>query len=148
MEQNIDPMSFFNSSEEETLEAIERSESSPRIRDGRICICGHPHTRHATFADVVSCTPSRMSCDCKLIRLVADVSDTRPFLRRTEGPGPDHALQKAMKVAKDRNIEVEWLIESICDKCETPARVDVVPISQNGKKGYNVFLCLTCRSEL
>jgi hypothetical protein len=147
LEENIDPMSFFSSSEEEVLEAIEKSEGSPRIRDGRICICGHPHTRHSTYGDVVACNPTRMTCDCKVIRLVAEVSDTRPFLRRTEGPGADHALQKSMKVAKDKNIEVKWLIDSICDKCQTKTRVDVVPISQNGKKGFNVFLCLECRSN-
>ena len=147
MEENSNPMDFFSSSEEETLEAIERSESSPRVRDGRICICGHPNTRHSTYGDIVACNPTRMACDCKVIRLVLETSDTRPFLRRTEGSGADHALQKAVQIAKDKKIEVTWLVESICDKCQNKTKVDVVPISQNGKKGYNVFLCLECRSN-
>jgi hypothetical protein len=145
LEENKDAMSFFDFSEEEALEVAEKEIIRTRERDGRICICGHPNTRHASYADVVSCTPTRMACDCQQIRLVLDVSDTRLFLRKTTGSGTSHALSKSVSKAQSLGSEVKWLVEPRCDKCGILKAVSPVAISQNGKHGYNAFLCVDCR---
>jgi hypothetical protein len=145
LEENKDAMSFFDFSEEEALQVAEEEVIRTRERDGRICICGHPNTRHSTYADVVACNPTRMACDCKQIRLVLEVSDTRLFLRKTNGSGTSHALSKSMSKAKSLGVEIKWLIDPKCDRCNVEKPISPVSISQNGKHGYNAFLCVDCR---
>lgn len=145
MEENKDPMSFFDFSKEEALEVSENEIIRSRVRDGRICICGHPNTRHSSYADIVACNPTKMACDCKQIRLVLEVSDTRLFLRKTTGSGTSHALSKSVAKAQELGVEMEWLVEPKCDKCGELRQVSPTSISQNGRHGYNAFLCVECR---
>ena len=152
MEQNNDPMGAFDLSEDEIRNTIERETIRARVRDGRICICGHPLTRHSTYADVVACNPTKMICDCKDIRVVVETSDTRWFLRKTEGSGASHALVKAMQTARDKGADVKWLVDPVCDKPNCGNR-DIRPVivmqEKNGKSIRNtILLCSECRSSL
>jgi hypothetical protein len=147
-----DPFEFLDFTEEEAQEALEEV-STRGGRDGRICLCGHPNKRHTTYSGIVSCTPTKMSCPCKKVRLVVDASDTRPFLRKTHGAGVFHALGQAMVGAKKSGISVEWIVDMKCDRCGVEGPVSPVPVNQRGisvdeATGYDALLCRTCREEV
>lgn len=123
----------------------------PSHRDGRICLCGHGLSRHTLVDGIVSCVPSKMSCPCRNIRAVLDVEDTRPFLRKTQGPGPEHALSRGLAVLAASGKEGHWIIDLECDKCgEHSDRLSPVCVTATGvmvrmPTGYDALLCPTCR---
>ena len=124
-----------------------------RDRDGRICACGHPMTRHAVLSGLVYCKPSRMECPCKKDRPVVTTSDTRLFLCKTEGQGPMHALGRGLVAAAKDGHRVEWLIEKKCDRCGSEGPVSPVPVTQRGvavsePTGFDALLCAKCRTEV
>ncbi len=148
------PFHHLDFNEEQVQEADELiAARQGRQRDGRICTCGHPLTRHTVVNGTVYCKPSRMECPCKVTRAVLDVSDTRPFLRKTEGPGPLHALSRGMLAALRSGHRVAWLIEKKCDRCAAEGPVSPVPVTQRGvavnhPTGHDALLCKTCREEV
>lgn len=121
-------------------------------RDPRICICGHPAGRHSDLY-VMSCKPSAMSCPCKGLRVVLESDDVRPFLRKTEGAGPLHALGRGMAAAMKKGIKFWWTVPIMCDRCKTEGPVSPVAVSQRGismseATGYDALLCASCRTEV
>jgi hypothetical protein len=142
----------FNVTEEEAVAALEETSRNPHRRDGGICICGHPRSKHLVGALGTSCVPAKQYCPCKKVRVVLESSDTRHFLFKTEGGAANHALMKGLTKAVKSGAEVEWLGEDVCDRCGKEAKVDVVPVSQRGvtmneATGYDVLLCVSCRME-
>ena len=152
----INPLERFrNLTENEIDEVIRTSAESAKSRDGRICACGHPISRHTEFAGLVSCKPARLECKCKKVRAVLDVPNTRYFMRKTIGNGKSHALLlglRSAQVAEPDSMEnVEWLIPDICDKCGAEGKgAEPVNVTKSGividePEGYDAFLCGTCR---
>ena len=124
-----------------------------RRRDGRVCACGHPMTRHAILNGLVYCKPTRMECPCKRDRPVLTTSDTRPFLRKTEGQGAMHALGRGLLAASRDGHQVEWLSAPECDRCHAQGPVSPVPVTQQGvavneATGYDALLCAKCRTQV
>ena len=154
MTEKDDPMAFMDFTVEEAVRVAEQMRTRPSTRDGRICLCGHSAGRHQLVAGYNSCKPSAMECACKTFRAVIDVSDTRAFLRKTEGSGAMHAFGRGLGVALSKGIKVEWIIPLECDRCRaTDAKLMPVPVTQTGiavtrDTGFNALLCATCRVEV
>lgn len=134
----------------------------PRVRDGRICICGHSKNRHKQVSGEWICICPKFRCKCKSPYYVLEVSDTRPFTRKTKGSGTSHALYRAIaanaQAEKDKNETkpVTWLIEQplVCMKpnCNSTEGVTVTPVSEFGiaveyESTHNAFLCAGCRAN-
>lgn len=126
----------------------------PQKRDGRICICGHGITKHTVFPNgKVMCKPSKMECPCKTVRAVIDAEDTRPFLRRTQGGGSEHALTRGLAALAMSEKEAHWIIDLVCDNCgEFNESIVPVPVTADGRvsglteaTGYDRLLCPSCR---
>jgi hypothetical protein len=149
----VDPFDFMDFSLEEALEEDEKLRQRPAERDGRICLCGHPVSRHTVVNGLVFCKPTRMECPCKKVRAVIDTNDVRPFLRKTEGSGPMHALGRGLAAAITKGLDVVWLVEKKCDRCGTEGPVAPVPVTQRGgatrsATGFDALLCQACRQEV
>lgn len=149
-----DPMEFMDFTVDEALEADELMRTRPAARDGRICSCGHSTGRHQDYAGTTTCTPSALRCACKTFRPIIDVSDTRAFLRKTEGSGPLHAFGRGLGVAISKGVQVEWLIDMQCDRCKKEnVKLTPVAVTQHGvavtyDTGFNAMLCADCRVEI
>jgi len=141
-----------------TLEEIEQADVDKRKdgpRDQRICVCGHAVSKHTVVEGrgQVTCKPSAMHCPCKSLRPVLRTSDTRCFLRKTDGPGAEHALSRGMMEAVKRSKTIEWIVPIVCDRCEQPTdKVIPTPIAQgtagvykkNEPAAQNALLCRDC----
>jgi len=134
----------------------------PKIRDGRVCICGHSKNRHKEAAGEWICVLPKFRCKCKSPNYVLDVSDTRPFTRKTKGSGMNHALYRALaanaQAEKDSSEtkSVVWLISQpfVCMKpsCNSTEGVLITPVSEFGiavdyESSHNAFLCAECRAN-
>jgi hypothetical protein len=134
----------------------------PKTRDGRICICGHSKNRHKLVSGEWICVCPKFRCKCKSPNYVLEVSDTRPFTRKTKGSGMNHALYRALaanaKSEKDTNEtkSVVWLVSQplVCMKpnCNSTGGVLVTPVSEFGiaveyESSHNAFLCVNCRGN-
>lgn len=128
-------------------------------RDNRVCICGHAMTRHVEQDGVSRCFPSRMACVCQGTRPVLEVSDTRLFLRKTTGPGKEHALLRGLSALVLKGGEASWIENLSCELCgvdATTENISPVPLSISGKICYNesqlsgkhAFLCRPCIEEV
>ena len=153
MDNKTNPFDFMDFSLEEATKADDKLRTRPEKRDGRICLCGHPVGRHLVTAGVTLCKPTRMECPCKKVRPVIDSDDVRPFLRKTEGAGVEHALGRGMAAAMNKGIEFRWIVDMECDRCHRQAPLSPVPVSQAGYSshsatGYDALLCGECRSEV
>jgi hypothetical protein len=126
----------------------------PQKRDGRICLCGHGVTKHLVSDGFVTCKPSKMDCPCKKVRPVIDAEDTRPFLRRTQGAGPMHALSRGLAALAVSGKNANWIIDLKCDRCNAETNNLVpVPVTATGfavsePTGYDALLCVKCREEV
>jgi hypothetical protein len=153
MENLNDPYEFLDFGIEESKTAEEKISNQGRSdRDKRICACGHPMARHWTELGRTLCKPSKMECPCKFEshRAVLIAGDARKFLRKTEGPGPEHALARGILASVDSGNSVEWIIEMECDFCKKTAQLSPVPITQSRSiayraTGYDALLCRECR---
>jgi hypothetical protein len=131
----------------------------PRRNDKRICICGHPMSRHNT-KKAGECVPARFTCACRKQVPVLEVPDTRYFLSRSLGSGEKHALmrgiflaQKGMGEAFDE--KAKWLVDLECwnPACKAPTKLfpvrtdpDLYRIYDSNKdEGVSAFLCEKCR---
>lgn len=146
----------FSISREELAEAtMELRQNKGALRDGRICVCGHPMSRHTEWEGRVSCTPTRMACPCHDSVAVIDVDDTRPFLRKTKGTGPMHALMQGLSGLIEKDRPWRWVDGfPLCMKCGVEG-VSVLPFAINrfGRASWepekrNVLLCETCATEV
>lgn len=122
--------------------------------DRQICSCGHAMSRHTVVHGVVMCKPARMECPCKRTRPVLETTDTRMFIRKTDGAGPAHALTRGIRAAIEKNKQVAWIVDLVCDRCQKPAeQIFPVPVTQNGiatsyATGYDALLCSECRLDV
>lgn len=125
-----------------------------QIRDPRICLCGHAVNKHTVTNGMVLCTPSRMVCPCKSVRAVIEVEDTRKFLRKTTGPGVEHALVRGIAALADNNKEAKWIDPIKCDRCATTeGRIIPCPITEGKQVAYkatgrDALLCTACMEEI
>lgn len=122
--------------------------------DRQVCACGHGMARHTIVHGVVMCKPARMECPCKKARPVIETSDTRMFIRKTDGAGAAHALSRGIRAAVEKGKDVEWCVDLVCDRCgQTSASIVPVPVTQSGHAtsratGYDALLCPDCRVEV
>lgn len=132
-------------------ELIEKTRA--RRKDPRICLCGHAITKHNVYAGLLECKPSAMICPCKKIRPILEADDTRLFLRKTEGAGVMHALNRGITAAITAGKEVRWLENLTCDKCKgSEGPIVPVPVTVNGTPmtyatGFDVMMCHSCRTS-
>lgn len=139
---------------DEVMEVDSVLRTRPPQRDGRICLCGHGISKHQSFSGRVVCKPSKMDCPCKKIRAVIDAEDSRPFLRRTQGGGPMHALSRGLAALAASGKDAQWIIDLECDKChEYSDNLVPVPVTANGfaaeeATGYDALLCPSCREQI
>lgn len=148
-----DPFAFMDFTLDEAIEADNDMRQRPAERDGRVCLCGHPMARHTNISGLVICKPTRMECPCKNQRAVLEADDVRPFLRKTGGPGPMHALGRGMAAATTKGIKFNWLVEPECDRCKKQGPLSPVPVTQRGistsqATGFDALLCADCRQEV
>lgn len=139
---------------DEVVEIDAGLRTRPATRDGRICACGHSMTKHTEVGGIVLCKPSKMDCPCKKSRPVLDVEDTRPFLRKTQGPGPMHALSRGLAALLSLGKSADWIIDLVCDKCgKSAGLLSPVSVTKDGRTsetatGYDALLCSKCREAL
>ena len=148
-----DPFAFMDFTLDEAIEADNDMRQRPAERDGRVCLCGHPMARHTSISGLVICKPTRMECPCKNQRAVLEADDVRPFLRKTGGSGPMHALGRGMAAATTKGIKFAWLVEPVCDRCKKQGPLSPVPVTQRGistsqATGFDALLCAECRQEV
>lgn len=155
MSSAVDALAALGMSAEEVTKIDSVLRTRPQKRDGRICLCGHGVTKHyVNELGIVSCKPSKMDCPCKKVRPVIDAEDTRPFLRRTQGPGPYHALTRGLAALAESGKSADWIIELECDRCNQKTdNLSPVPVTSNGfaaseATGYDALLCFPCRDEV
>lgn len=122
--------------------------------DRQVCACGHAMSRHTVIHGVVLCKPARMECPCKRARPVLETTDTRMFIRKTDGAGSAHALIRGIRAAIEKSKQVAWIVELKCDRCgKADKNVVPVPVTQGGiatmyPTGYDALLCPECRIEV
>lgn len=148
-----DALAALGLSADEAIEVDEKLKEKT-TRDSRICICGHAVNKHLQTNGIVMCTPSRMVCPCKNVRPVIEVEDTRLFLRKTTGPGFEHALVRGMAALAQAGKEARWLEDPKCDRCSTTeGRIVPVPITTGKSVAYeatgrDALLCEKCMEEI
>lgn len=148
------PFDFLDITEDEAMEALDKADRYGK-RDGRICICGHSLKFH-NFVDsrgVYVCNALKQACPCKTPRVVVESTNTRVFMRKTEGGGGLHALTRGIAKASEIGATVEWTVEMKCDRCATEGPIAPVPITAEGQiqgraTGYDALLCRTCREQV
>jgi hypothetical protein len=142
----------------EAARAVDRAQRrGRRVRDNRVCICGHGMSRHSDVNGATFCKPSALTCECKAARPVLEADDTRYFLRRTNGPGTAHALVRGIAASGERGVRVRWIEQPTCDRCgSAEGGILPAPVMRAGGRinpsgdstGYDKFLCPTCIGEL
>ncbi len=144
-----DALAALGISPEETT-AIEEEMKNQSRRDPRICMCGHPMSRHSTDAGVGLCSLPKSTCNCKFPTPALKVGDTRLFLRSTTGPGAEHALTRGIIALALAGKEAEWLVPVECNKCKTTdGKIIPVPLTDAMTVAYdsanrNFLLCEEC----
>ena len=142
-----------------------------RVRDGRICACGHAAGAHAPLdtADFrkdiaeaeggIVCKPGKQNCRCGKFEAMLVTSDTRRFMGKTTGPDGEHALARGVVSALNAGKTVNWLqAATLCGKCSavteklTPVAVrfrqDAPAVAARESTTHNYLLCEKCRAEL
>lgn len=144
-------LEMMGASLEQGLEALSRLDARARKdRDNRICACGHSVKAHEMTPSgrMVGCKPSKMECPCLELKPVVRTGNVRYFVRKTMGPGYDHALMLGlMKCARD-GVEVEWLIEPKCEFCDSTV-FRPIPFSRTGQvvSGPGAYTKLLCEQH-
>jgi hypothetical protein len=148
----------FDFSEEEIQIVNEAVSEPPRRNDKRICICGHPMSRHAL--DSGKCRPARFDCDCVRKHPVLEVPNTKYFLSRSVGSGEKHALSRGIVMAQNGmgdnfNERAKWLVDMVCEnpECKKPTKLYPVRVNRHAYRiydhdkdeGVTMFFCESCR---
>ena len=144
------PFDVLSFTKEEGQEALAKIKANPTGRDSGVCLCGHPRSKHIESSLGYTCSPGKLFCPCKRLRVVVESPNLRPFMFKSTGGGVLHALSKGLLKAVELEIEVEWVADSICDRCGREGRVGPVPVSQRGfevdeASGFDALLCDGCR---
>lgn len=148
----ISPMS------DEALEMY-RSGRLKKVKDKKVCVCGHPMTYHGRAGDIEICTPAKGRCRCNKSREILKTNNLRKFMYTTEGVGVNHALGKAITSCRADDVAIEWLDATgnkgvdgpRCDMCLTemlepiPVAIDIAfdrpAISSTG---IDKLICMGC----
>ena len=146
----VNPFDVFSVTEDEALKALEEIKSNPRDRDAGVCICGHPRSKHIESHLGHTCSPGKLFCPCKKLRVVLETPNLRFFMAKTRGGGSLHALLQGITATTKAGLETNWVGETVCDRCGKDGRVNPVPVSQRGVEmdeatGYDALLCDGCR---
>ena len=123
-----------------------------KVKDRRVCVCGHPMSYHGAVGDLEVCTPARGRCRCAKSRPVLKSVNLRKFMYTTEGVGVAHALGKAIAACRADEVEIEWLDGGPkCDICldsieePIPVAVDVAFDRPSGQStGVDKIVCMGC----
>jgi hypothetical protein len=127
-----------------------------RVKDKRICLCGHAVGRHDMTLGRPICVVGRMECKCKNLQPILAVSDTRPFIRKTEGSSLNHALSRGIAAAMSAGCDIDKIEDEwACHKCGVSGeaiRLTPVAVTANGvptdyDSGYNALFCDDCRTN-
>jgi len=155
-------MSFLDAFDvnQDELELIDKAVRQPPQRnDRRICICGHPVSRHDK--ETRACRPARFDCPCRRLHPVIEVPNTRFFLSRTMGSGEKHALTRGIFMARqamgdDFDERAKWLVELQCEnpECKQPTKLYPVKCDTDWfriydadkEQGVTCFYCENCRN--
>jgi hypothetical protein len=152
MTDNVSNMFSFDLAEAD--EVNNSIEGQGRIRDGGICVCGHPSSRHTWVPERGRsvCQPTKLYCACMKKDVYIEVSDTRFFLRKTLGNGPEHAFSRGVAAAIKAGVDIKIIKPPICEPCGkegvpvTPVRVtDTGRVTDSDSSGRNAFLCRECQ---
>jgi len=131
-----------------------------KITTRHICSCGHPEGRHYIDADSASCRPNAMDCSCSEYIPTLKVSDLRPFLQKSTGPGADHALIKGLTSAFMKDITAEWMGTGMdCKRCGAKENTTIYSLGGSEAGGlqmvedplfgrWNYFLCQPCADSI
>lgn len=142
----VSPMS------EEALEMY-RAGKLRKVKDKRVCVCGHPMSYHGQAGDIEICTPAKGRCRCTKSREILKTNNLRKFMYTTEGAGVDHALGKGIATCRAEEVQFEWLAgDSIrCDMClqemlePIPVAVDVAfDRPAVSSTGIDKMICIGC----
>lgn len=140
-----------------------------KTREQRICVCGHPVSRHMTSMNPKTgelewtCAPTRMSCWCTEVMPVIDTSDARVFLRKTKSIR-EHALTRGIEAITAKGKTWEWLPgQPHCFICEehdmpvwpllldktvdAPVMVLTAAIEARRSKLEDILCCARCCAE-
>jgi hypothetical protein len=129
---SLDDVLSFPLSESE--EVIEKGD----VYDGLICSCGHAWKYHK--AEFGYCHPGRQDCRCNEFIPVLKVSDTRYFMRKSQGNGKLHALSLGIAAARLSKPEGELKEEPTEDSKPRRAKLPV-------EMKWNLDICcMKCRS--
>lgn len=144
--------SAFDFTTEDVDAALDKEKKS-LVKSKSICICGHADGFHGFSENQGAdyCSANKSNCACKKKQLVITAQDTRSFLRKTTGPGADHALARGIRDAEAAGQVLEWIGEPTCEPCGSTVDLSPCPVSERGiilyeDKGFNAFLCVNCRS--
>ena len=112
--------------------------------EAEICFCGHPKKSHVQLCKVDS-----YSCACEGYKLAVVTSDPRPFFQISEGPGEEHALQKALNVCERLGILFEYAVPRTCKNGFLHGEVTIVGLSKHNSFDFNhpkrsAWLCKKC----
>lgn len=155
-DKKLDALAAMGLTPDEVAEADRKITAKTKAgnRDRRICVCGHAVSKHTTYSGILTCKPSALLCPCKKINPVLESSDTRVFLRKTEGAGAMHALSRGIYAAIQSGKDVKWIVDLKCDRCaSTESNVVPVPVTQSGYSaeyatGFDALLCPSCRTSI
>lgn len=144
-----------------SAEALEmyRAGKLRKVKDKRVCVCGHPMSYHGQAGDIEICTPAKGRCRCTKSREILKTDNLRKFMYTTEGPGVDHALGKGIATCRAEEVRFEWLnpagsvgrAEPKCDMClqdmlePIPVAVDVAfDRPAVSSTGIDKLICIGC----
>jgi hypothetical protein len=142
-----------------SAEALEmyRDGKLRKVKDKRVCACGHPMSYHGQAGDIEICTPAKGRCRCTKSREILKTNNLRKFMYTTEGVGVNHALGKGIATCRVEEVAFEWLVdghmsrEPKCDMClaemlePIPVAVDVVfDRPANASTGVDKLICVGC----
>jgi hypothetical protein len=138
---------------DDAIATDKRLKTKPR-RDPRICVCGHAVNKHVIESG--ACEPTKYKCPCRHLHPVLTAEDTRMFLRKTTGPGPEHALTRGIAALAEAGKGCDWLEGSrVCAKCSAKdVQVKAVPTNSTGTavlyehSQFNILVCVDCYKEM
>lgn len=103
-----------------------------------VCLCGHPVSRHSRLEDGdYVCKPSRMYCHCTKVYEILEAEDTRPFLRKSNSYGAEHALARGLIATLAAGKNCSWVtVNSQCFDCGIEKLPLIPAVVENGIPEY------------
>jgi hypothetical protein len=138
---------------DEAIATDKRLKTKPR-RDPRVCVCGHAVSKHVPESG--ACEPTKYKCPCRNAHPVMTAEDTRMFLRKTTGPGPEHALTRGIAALAEAGKGCAWIEGAdACFKCgSVSGNARAVATDSTGSRilyehsQFNILVCADCYKEM